>query len=148
MIFAARFAFDGPVVVLPAREAAVLYQRLGIDELRRSVRGRDVGLDAVLLSWSAIAEQYIEQLRAAAAGSAVGIVESSTRGSSGAAEVGSQQVRKSPDDRPMTTTEAAVFADCTDRAVRLAAAEGRLRGVRDGRGRWLFDPNDVAAWAA
>lgn len=140
----ARFAFDGPVVVLPAREATILHQRLRVDELRRRVRGADPAVDDVLLSWSAIAAQHVELLRG---GSVEPAVESLTRGASAEAEARLRAGRKSSDDRRMTSSEAAVVTGLTARAIRMAATEGRLRGELV-EGRWRFDPDDVAAYAA
>lgn len=59
------------------------------------------------------------------------------------------QERNSEDHAGMiTTTEAARLADVTPRAVRKAAAGGRLDGSRDDAGRWSFAPEAIKDWRA
>jgi hypothetical protein len=46
----------------------------------------------------------------------------------------------------LTTAQAAARAEVSERAIRLACADGRLTGRKGPAGRWLVRPNDVAGW--
>ena len=124
---------EGPAVIVPARVAVMLEYRLPLDDLRVQVRGKDVELDAVLLALHTAALMYVEATRDELT-SAVG---------SGVAAVSEVPARSTV----MTTSEVACTADCTTRAVTLAAVKEQLLGAkRDGR--WWFEIDDVAAWVA
>jgi hypothetical protein len=126
-----RYAIDGPVLLVPARIAALLERHYKMHELRLSARGWDTQLDAVLAAWHAIALQWIDDStrNASATGSEV---------AADAEPVGALM---------LSTATVAALASCTPRAVRLAAAEGRLVGCKSA-GRWVFDRVDVKAWTS
>lgn len=135
----ARFAL--PAGVLIPREVAVVLQALlktkgaDLDALRIEVRGRWPMLDEVLAAWQAEVLQYGTAMNRTASASRRKLLPEQ-------AEAPACLSRKW-----MGTAEAARLAGCTDRAVRLAAAEGRLHHeVVNGKRR--FDPAEIAAWRA
>jgi hypothetical protein len=130
-----RFAVDGPAVVVPARIAYLFEKHFELERLRREWHGRDHELDVVLLSWHAVALQYVDTARATASGNG------SSMASTAEAAAPSEVVAA------VDSSEVARAAGITSRAVRLAAEEGRLPGKRVA-GRWWFTPEDVAAWQA
>ena len=124
-----------PFVMVPANVAALLEHHLPLTELRSRVRGHDPGIDDVLLGIRVAAMTYTETYRARIDAATAGVGSTVARPPEGAAKW-------------ITTREAADAVGCTDRAIRLAASEGRLHGEKDADGRWRFSPEQVAAFAA
>ena len=124
-----------PFVMVPANVAALLEHHLPLTDLRARVRGHDPVIDDALLGIRVAAMTYTETYRA--------------RIDAAAAGVGST-VAPTPEvpAKWITTREAADAVGCTNRAVRLAASEGRLHGEKDAEGRWHFSTEQVAAYAA
>ncbi len=127
-----RYVVDGPVVVIPAKIALLLERTLKLDELRIRVRGHNAEIDDVLSAWHAVAMQYTDEVSASDPGSR----------NDRPPEAGRESTQK-----PLTAQQVADRAGVADRAIRLAASEGRLNGRYDG-GQWRFDPIDVAAYLA
>ncbi len=121
-------------VMLSPRIAAMFETHFGLHRLRSAVRGADAELDDALLSIHVAAMTYVEQTEAA-----LDDFRSSRK-----------RVAEVPEAPPslLSVSDVADFVDCTDRAVRFAAEGGRLHGAKDHRGRWRFERDDVAAWAA
>ena len=118
---------DGPAVVVPARVAAWLQSRAGLDRLRIDNRGVDPEVDAVLTALRVAALHW----RAAATGS---------------------DPRKEPEGEAesvtwLTSAQAADSLGVGPRAIRLAIAEQRLPAERVG-GRWLINREDVEHYRA
>lgn len=132
---------DGPSVVIGGREAALLEQLFDLDEYRARCRGNDAGLDRALNDLH----------RAAVAFRSGAATSGSTSASAGGAEVGavSDLSEVTPVGRTsfLSASDVAVLADCSARAVRLAATENRLNGSRR-HGEWCFDQSDVDEWLA
>ena len=120
-----------PVVVVPARVAAVLHRLTALDRVRLEHRGADEELDAVLAAMAA-ADRWWR--------SSVGGTHRDGAGSESASS-GHGSYRAAT----WSTSEVAAAAGISERAVRRAAAEARLPGRRIGR-TWLFDPVDVRTW--
>lgn len=132
-----RYTVDGRAVIVPARVAllveryfgAAAWQRLR-DELY--VR-RDVEACEVLRALHAEALLVRESVTCAPSASCGSTV--------------AERAEVAAPSSVMTTTDVAIEAGCTDRAVRMAAREGRLLGRLEDR-RWVFDRSDVAEWLA
>ena len=122
-------------MVVPGWVCSYLEQLLDLSSLRKRVRGKSTQLDDVLM---AIHAAHLLTNKAE--------VARLTSGDAGSAVARQAEVR-SPLS-VMSCSQVADAADCTDRAVRLAAASGRLVGTKNGEGRWVFAANDVAAWTA
>lgn len=126
-----RYATSGPVVVVPARTAALLERILRLDEVRVRLRGQDAEVDEVLLGWHAVAMQFATERADQARFRAPGTLGDGVRNSSDNWDV----------------NEVAARSNCTTRAVRKAASEGRLVGEHVD-GRWQFEPEAAANWVA
>jgi excisionase family DNA binding protein len=113
-----------PVVIMPARVAAWLEVRAGLNDLRVDHRGRDAEVDSVLVALRTSALAW----------------RTSVTGSIQAAE---------PEKLPalLSTQQVADHLDLTDRAVRHAIKEGRLKAHRDGT-RWKVTREDLAHYEA
>lgn len=124
--------FDGPVVVVPARVAALLMRRCGLEDYHREHRGEDAELDTVLvdLKTAGMAWRVAHQV--------------ATDSGSVLAEVAQQ---RSGSPRQLSTAQAARSLGITDRAVRLAIAAGRLPAEWVG-GRYVLAPEDVEHFRA
>jgi excisionase family DNA binding protein len=114
----------GPVVVVPARIAALLVRRLGLAAFARDARGIDPELDAVLVA-----------LRDA------GYRWAAARGCPPATDHDGGDVLEARSPW-MTTAAAAQRLGVTRQAITRAIREGRLPGQRLGA-RWVVDPDDV-----
>ena len=126
-----RYATSGPVVVMPARVAALLERALRLNDLRIDVRGRDREVDEVLQAWHAVALQFIDDTREQRRFRVPGTVGDVPRNSSD----------------NWDANEVAARLHLTPRGVRIAATKGQLHGVKDDAGRWWFEPEEVAEWA-
>lgn len=126
-----RYATSGPVLVMPARAAALLERALKVTEFRINVRGRDREIDEVLAAWHAVALQFVEDSREQGRFRGCGTVDDGVRNSS----------------ENWDANEVAARFDLTPRGVRIAATKGQLHGVKDDAGRWWFEPEEVAEWA-
>src|SRR4051812_44142315 len=102
------------VVLVPARVACWLHQRLPLDHLRTEVRGADPEVDHVLLALSV-----------------AGLNWRSCAFATGPTRVPQPQPRSAW----LTSSEAADLLEVTGQAVRKACLTGRLQGERVG-GRW------------
>lgn len=122
---------DGPMVVVPARVAALLMRRAGLDDYHRAHRGEDPELDAVLVGLKTAAAAWRAMHVPSDSGSAV-------------VELAAQQ-RPSP--RQLSTAQAARALGISPRAVRQAIAENRLDAEVVG-GRYVLTPDDVAHYRA
>lgn len=113
-----------PVVIMPARVSAWLSRHAGLDRLRIENRGNDPEVDNVLFALHLQALAW----------------RTSVTGSSQAAE---------PEELPalMSTAQVADHLDVTDRAVRHAIKEGRLKAHRDGS-RWKVAIEDLTHYMA
>jgi hypothetical protein len=132
------YAFDGPVVVLPARVCAVLEEEIDLDRFRKLFRDRgDLETHDALQAVRAVGNMHNETVAAAAN------IPSDAR------------TPVAPESEVAARSEAMVFgsddvasvAGISSRAVTLAASRGRLRGVLVS-GRWWFNPDDVVTWLA
>lgn len=135
-----RFLVSGDSVVVPARVAYLIEREFRIDERRADLRGRDAEFDSVLLAFHAAAmvwRQKVGASEAPGAGSACGTV---------VAEPAEPGRRSTGQPTGVSTEAAALRCGLGPRAVRRAAAEGRLPGRKDGDV-WVFDPADVEAFA-
>ncbi len=119
-------------MVVPARVALVLERAFDFNKLRVRLRGHDAEVDDVLLALHVAALRFTE----AAAGELP--ANGSTLARSSEVPAGLTM---------MTASDVADVAECTGRAVTLAATEHRLDGVKLG-GCWMFRVDEVAAWAA
>ncbi len=105
---------SGPVVILPARVAALLEARFPMARLRADLRGTDPEVSNVLLALHEAARRW----------------HSSVTGT-----------KSAPPPEPagssnwVSTTSAAARSGVTDRAIRRAISEGRLDAIRS-EGRW------------
>lgn len=108
-----------PVVIMPARVSAWLERHADLNRIRVENRGNDPEVDSVLVALRLAALAW----------------RTSTTGSSQAAE---------PEELPalMSTAQVADHLDVTDRAVRHAIKEGRLKAHRDGS-RWKVAIEDL-----
>jgi hypothetical protein len=129
-----RYVVRSDSVVVPARVALVLEKTFDFAALRIHARGRDAEVAEVLFALHDVASQYALE-------SAMDLPASDAGSST------PEAAEAAPSSGPMTTTDVATRAGCSDRAVRLAADQGRLAGTRSA-GRWQFDPTDVALWLA
>jgi excisionase family DNA binding protein len=121
---------DGaPVVLVPARIAAILVNRAGLARYHHDHRGLDPELDQVLVALRDAGHRW------AAAHSANPTTSTNTV--------------QPPEARSpwLSTTEAARQLRMTPQGVTRALREQRLDGLVVG-GRWLLNPEDVAHFAA
>lgn len=125
---------QGVVVVVPARVARWLAERVDLNRLRVAVRGDDPEVYEVLAALH-LAALHEERRR-----STSGTGSENFRRRDGSAEV--QSVSES-----MSATEAAEVLDLSDRAVRLACEQRRLPGEKVD-GRWRLRRIDVEQLAA
>lgn len=118
---------DAPVVIIPARVCAWLERHAHLNEVRIRERGYDPEVDAVLVALRLAALAW----RATATGTAVAAKP------------------EAPTDLKqwMSTTEAADILYITDRAVRLAIQEDRLKATNV-NGRWRITREDIQHFAA
>jgi hypothetical protein len=130
--------FDGPVVVISARTAAILGRKFDLQGLRDEVyRSRDRDAHAELMGLHAIAVQYVQ-----------GVVSKVSASDCGLAVVPASDVAARSDRQVVVgSSEVARLAGCTQRSVTRAASEKRLKGQFSG-GTWWFESEDVAAWLA
>jgi hypothetical protein len=126
-----RHTISGPATIIEARTAALLERLLDLNAVRVAVRGHDHELDEILLDLHSVAMQHI--------------VERHDRDIFRTIGSSLANPRKFPET--WDTAEVAARTDCTTRAVRFAAAEGRLAGEQIA-GRWTFTPEAVATWQA
>ena len=122
-------------MVVPGWVCSYLEQLFDLSSLRKRQRGQNTEFDDVLM---AMHTAHLLTQKAE--------VERLTSGMSGSAIARQAEVR-SPSS-VMSCSQVADAADCTNRAVRLAATSGRLVGTKNGEGRWVFAADDVAAWTA
>jgi excisionase family DNA binding protein len=118
----------GGAVVLPGRLAALLVRMAGRDKLamlRLNCRDTDAEAHGALLALVLAAQMYEE-----------------IRGSADGTKLATAKAFPGELTRWVSSLEAAERLGITSRAVRRAAAEGRLRGRQVGNG-WVFDPVDV-----
>jgi len=117
---------DGPVVLLSARVAATLNRHAGLGTYRIAHRGEDAEVDAALL--------------------ALALAGSSWPGSGGGTKVAApaEPVALS---KWVSTAGAAARLSITDRAVRRAINEGRLKARRDGTA-WRIHTTDLEHYRA
>ena len=116
----------GPVVTVPARVAALLNRHAGLNEYRIRHRGEDAEVDAALL--------------------ALALAGASWTGSGGGTRVAApaEPVAQS---KWVSTAGAAARLSITDRAVRRAINEGRLKARRDGTA-WRIHTTDLEHYRA
>lgn len=148
----------GDWALVSPRVAWLLERRFGISAWRQEVRGRDAEVDAELLALHAAAVEFEAAARASVPGSGLPGGTVASRGVGlpvrfhGASGCGNSVAEMAgPGDtrgRDLVSARgAAALTGLTSRAVRAAAASGRLPGIR-ADGRWLFLAPDVVAWAA
>lgn len=107
-----------PITVVPARVAAWLERNAGLNQLRIESRGNDPEVDNVLVALHTSALTWRTSV------------------------VGSDQASEAEElPRWITVQEAAYRLYVTDRAVRLAIQEGRLKATRQ-HNRWLIATED------
>jgi len=123
---------DGPVVVVPARVAALLCRDGGLDRWKGQVRGADAELDAVLVALTAASAAWRSRAASAVA-TECGILLDDA----GTAGPPSEHV-----ETRWSSRDAAAVVGVSERAIRSAAAGGRLRGERVGAA-WTFDRDEV-----
>lgn len=113
-----------PVVIVPARVAAWLESRADLGTLRVEHRGKDAEVDSVLVALRVASLAW----------------RTSATGSQQAAE---------PEELTalLSTQQVANHLDVTDRAIRHAIKEGRLKAHRDGT-RWKVTREDLAHYQA
>lgn len=121
---------DGPTVTVPARVAALLLRRTDLGAYARDHRGEDPETDQVLVALRLAAAAWL-----AAAGSDCG----PSLVADGAVEASSA--------RQLSTGHAAKLLGITERSVRRAVTQGRLRATPLG-GRWVLTPEDVEHFRA
>ena len=121
---------DGPVAVIDGRVCAMLNKLLSLDKVRAQIRGQNPQLDQALLAIKLVGTAY-------AASSATG------KSQAPQPEPAPQSQRQLNDT--VSTTTAAALLNMTDRAVRRAITEKRLKATRlDGR--YRIDRDDLAAY--
>jgi hypothetical protein len=124
-----------PTLTLSARDCYDLGRFLQLDVVRREVRSdpRRRGFHDLLIDVLVVARAHAEAEEAAATSA----VRQSSR----------QLAAVGPELTVMSTSDVADFiGTISERGVRDAAQAGRLRGTRDGRGRWWFEPDAVATF--
>lgn len=117
----------GPVVVIPARVCAWLERHAELNEVRIRERGADQEVDAVLVAIRLAALTW----RTSATGTAVA----------------AKPEANADLNQWLSTTQAADILYITDRAVRLAIKEGRLKATNVD-GRWRITREDIAHFNA
>ena len=124
---------DGPEVVVPWWAARWLEQRTDLTAKRIAARGQDIGIDYVLNKLHLVATWPPP-------GSGTDV---------GAAAGTRQPLSPEPDQHSeqLSTAQAAAKAMVTDRAIRRAIAEDRLR-ARKVAGRWVIQHRDLEQYAA
>jgi excisionase family DNA binding protein len=118
-------------LVLSPKVAALLFDGLRLEALRLDVRGRNPEIDRTLWQWRAVAMREHQRAIESLIGTAI-----------------DESVADDAELPVMTSAQAAARAKVTTRAVRRAAAEGRLAGRRVGARCWLFDSAAVTEWIA
>jgi hypothetical protein len=118
---------EGPVVVIPARVCAWLERHVQLNEIRIRERGADQEVDAVLVA-----------LRLAAL---------TWRTSATGTPVAAKPEAPAELNQWLSTTQTADILYITDRAVRLAIKEGRLKATSI-NGRWRIAREDIAHFNA
>ena len=116
-------------MIVPARVAAWLDERVDFRRLRVGARGDDAEVDAVLIALRTVALAHV----------------TSGSGSSNFRKRDAEPEVVAPSD-VMTTTAAADVLGMTDRGVRLACVEGRIP-AHQVSGRWLMYRYDVESFA-
>ncbi|MUL39709.1 helix-turn-helix domain-containing protein [Streptomonospora sp. PA3] len=117
---------EAPVAIVPGRVAARLDALMNLRRLRLDVRGHDPELDAVLVALGTAAAAW----RATATGS-----------------TDPPEPEAAPSCAWLSTSQAAEALGISDRAVRLAIAQGRL-DARSVAGRWRINRDDVEHYRA
>lgn len=110
--------FKGPVVLVPARVCAWLERHAELQQVRVEARGRDAEVDSVLVAMRTAAMAW----RATAIGSV-------------------QAAEPEELAKWLSVPQIANYLDVTDRAIRHAIADGRLKATRDGT-RWKVAQED------
>ena len=131
-----RCLISEPYVRVPPMVAAFLDRHLPLMDLRIRARGLDSDIDDVLIGLRVAAVSYRETRRAE--------ILAATSGPTSEPLAAKPEVGR----RWYSTRDVADALDRTDRAVRLAASEGRLHGEKDAEGRWHFSTDHVAAFVA
>lgn len=123
----------GEHVVVPTWVLAVLHTapESGINEFRRTIRGRDPALDDALRGLCLASTSYLERRTGTATGPTGAAPTDPAPSSAGR----------------LTSTQAADQLGVTPRQVRRLVTEGQLRADRPGYG-YLLDADDVAALRA
>lgn len=120
----------GDIVIVPRRACAWLEQFADLRNRRTAHRGVDAEVDAVLVAIATAAAAWRQAHRVPTVGTNV----------AGSAEPAASSLL-------LTSTQAAELLGCTDRAVRKAAAEGRLLATKSGRC-WRIEPEALAHYRA
>lgn len=124
---------DEDIVIITGRHAAQLERCVNLAALREVVRGAgDPEFYNVLLAVGTAADHWIKRCRSLA-------------GTAAGSATGSVIDRTSELDRSLsqlTTGSAAEQLGITDRAIRKAIRDGRLRATQVD-GKWLIDPEDL-----
>lgn len=117
---------DGPVMIVTARVAAYLLRYAGLDEFYREHRGADAEVDAALAALRLTAWQW----------------QKTVPGTTPA-----PSPEPPSNSKWLSTGAAAGLLGISDRAVRRAIAEGRLRAEQTG-GRWYINRIDIEHYKA
>lgn len=120
---------DGAVVVVPARVAAWLERYADLRALRTAQRGADPEVDGVLVALGVAAASWRQQRVGSVCGTDLAPAAEPVASSA------------------LTAEQAGQLLGIGARAVRKAAAEGRLRAVRHG-GAWHIEREDVEHYRA
>lgn len=120
----AAYVHTGAVVVVPARIAAWLDRHADLRAIRTGHRGADAEVDSVLIALATAAAAWRQTQQVPPPGTTL------ARDPEPAAP------------SPLTSTQAADLLGCTDRAIRRAAAEGRLSATKSA-GRWRIEREDL-----
>lgn len=121
---AAHFVQIGPIAIIPGRVAAYLERYARLDQFRREHRGHDSEVDEVL--------------------TAIHVAAATWRNSSGLGTTPPPRPEPaSPSVQWVTPRTAALKLQMTDRGIRKAIAEKRLRAEKHD-GRWRIHLEDIA----
>ncbi|MDT5012794.1 MAG: hypothetical protein QOH57_4411 [Mycobacterium sp.] len=123
---------DGAGVLVSGSVCALLHRLLDLDRVRTQVRGQNPQLDQTLLA-----------MRLAA----IAATESSSTGTISAPQPEPVPSSKYQPGETVGTTTAAMILNMTDRAVRKAIAENRLRATQVD-GRYRINRGDILAYQA
>lgn len=124
-------------VSIPPRIADILDRRLGLDTIRKQIRGEDAEVDAVLMA-----------IRLAGCAFRNGQTAHLAARSACGTDVVKPAEPESESGRGIGTSTAAEILGVTDRAVRKAIAENRLPAVLDDGGRWRINRDDLMQYRA